>query len=545
VLISDRNRRHEPTETTAIARICDFAETLDQLFEPVPLETIAGLLTEHAERLGDIDRVVEFFSGALHSILPYFIDGNCETERRYSAEVLARDLFKRDGAMAALNAAFWSRAMGLTDIYDSMPQKRRDEWNADIEHHKTPPFDPTTVMATLKGLLAMRKKYFSERVDGVFEVLSPDHKTNKASGFNKRLIINYVWNGWMVDSSRAGYINDLRSVIARFMGRDEPNAWRSTEPMIKAALEQRGSWLAVDGGAMRIRCYKKGTAHIEIHPEIVWRLNNVLASLHPSAIASEHMVRPTRQPKGFELFGRPLPFKVLEVLHHMEVRRSTKREGEWTLTRSYHDKDLGKVVLAEAGRVVEGFGGVSQGKSTECWTIDYDPKEVIQSIVVTGCVPDHVAHQYYPTPPELAARVVAAAEIGENHECLEPSAGQGALADLMPLDRTICVEVSALHCAILRAKKHRVAKADFLKWKPRKRFDRCAMNPPFSEGRWVRHLEHAASLMGQDGRIVAVLPASARNRKGLLPGWNLSWSEKIEFPGTSIEVVVLTATREQ
>lgn len=529
---------------TAIARRNDIAETLDQLFEPVPIETVAGLLEEHAACVRDIDQVVLFFSGSLLKILPYFINGNCDPDRRFTASNVARDLFKRDGAVAALNAEFWRRAMGLTDIYDSMPQKRRDEWNADIEHHKTPPFDPATVMATLEGLLAMRKKFFSERIDGIFQTLSPEHKTNKASGFSPRLIINYVWNGWYVCSSRAGYINDLRAVIARFMGRDEPNAWRSTEPVIKAALEQRGKWLQVDGGALRIRCYKKGTAHIELHPEIAWRLNNVLASIYPNAIASEHRARPTRQPKGFELFGRPLPFKVLEVLSRADIKPSTRREGEWTLSRSYVDRDVSKVVMAEVRDVIQGIGGVPQSEA-DCWSFSYAPGEVITSIVVSGCVPDHVAHQYYPTPGFLAARVIAAAEIGDQHECFEPSAGQGALADLMPLDRTICVEVSALHCQILRAKKHRVAKADFLKWKPRKRFDRCVMNPPFSEGRWVRHLKHAASLMKQDGRLVAVLPTSARRRQELLEGWTLSWSEDIEFPGTSMTVAVLTATRDQ
>jgi tRNA1(Val) A37 N6-methylase TrmN6 len=92
-----------------------------------------------------------------------------------------------------------------------------------------------------------------------------------------------------------------------------------------------------------------------------------------------------------------------------------------------------------------------------------------------------------------------------------------------------------------------VAKADFLKWKPRKRFDRVVMNPPFSEARWPAHLEHAASLVAPGGRLVAVLPKGARNRKGLLAGWSKRWSEDIEgeFAGTSAVVVILTAEREQ
>ena len=531
--------------TTAIATLDTFADTLDKLFEPVRFETIASLLTEYAERKAEIEQVAGFFNGSLVATLPYFITGNLEPDRYSSARSIAEKLFVVTGALAALDAEFWDRAMGLTDVYDAMPQKRRDQWNKDIEHHTCQPFEASTVMLTLQGLLTMRKQFFAERIDGVFQALSPDHKTNKTTGFSKILIINYIWNGWMVESSRAGIVNDLRAVIARFMGRDEPNTWRSTDPIVKAAIAQRGQWLTIDGGSMRIRCYKKGTAHVEIHPLMAWRLNNVLASLYPNAIASEHRVKPTRQPKGFELFGRPLPFRVLEVLGRGDV--IAEKDGKWSFRRSYHDSDVGKAVMFEVGVVLEAIGGVAKAGDATTWLLDYDPKEALHTIGITGCLPDAMAHQYYPTPESLARRVVAEAAIEEHHECLEPSAGQGNLAALMPLDRTICVEVSDLHCQILRAKKHRVVKADFLAWKPRKRFDRIVMNPPFSEARWPAHLEHASSLLAPRGRLVAVLPKGARNRKGLLEGWSKRWSEEIEgeFAGTSAVVVILTAEREQ
>lgn len=527
--------------TTAIATLDTFADTLDKLFEPVRFETIASLLTEYAERKAEIEQVAGFFNGALAATLPYFIEGNLEPDRYSSARSIAEKLFVVTGALAALDAEFWDRAMSLTDVYDAMPQKRRDQWNKDIENHTCQPFEASTVMLTLQGLLAMRKQFFAERIDGVFQALSPDHKTNKTTGFSKILIINYIWNGWCVESSRAGIVNDLRSVIARFMGRDEPNTWRSTDPIVKAAIAQRGQWLTIDGGSMRIRCYKKGTAHVEIHPLMAWRLNNVLASLYPNAIASEHRVKPTRQPKGFELFGRPLPFKVLDVLAHGAV--TMRKDGEWSFSRSYHDSDVGKAVMHEVGGVLEAIGGVAKAGDATTWLLDYDPKEVLHTIGITGCLPDAMAHQYYPTPATLAQRVVAEAAIDEHHECLEPSAGQGNLAALMPPDRTICVEVSDLHCKILRAKGHRVVKADFLQWRPRKRFDRIVMNPPFSEARWPAHLEHAASLVAQGGRLVAVLPKGAPRRKDLLPGWSLRWSEEIEgeFAGTSAVVVILVA----
>ena len=72
------------------------------------------------------------------------------------------------------------------------------------------------------------------------------------------------------------------------------------------------------------------------------------------------------------------------------------------------------------------------------------------------------------------------------------------------------------------------------------RYERDRPNP--RRWRWLAHLEHAASMTLPGGRLVAILPESARNKK-LLPGWATSWGEVYRFPGTSITVSILTAEK--
>jgi len=98
------------------------------------------------------------------------------------------------------------------------------------------------------------------------------------------------------------------------MGRDEPTGFGMTTRVIQAGIDQTGEWLSIDGGAMRIRCYKKGTAHLEIHPDMAWRLNAILATLYPTAIPAEFRTAPKKRPKDIELMQKPLPFKVVEAL---------------------------------------------------------------------------------------------------------------------------------------------------------------------------------------------------------------------------------------
>lgn len=535
----------------------EIVEDVAEFFAPMSSDLIDGLLGQYNVARRNIEAMAAAVSDPQHaSVLHYFISGNVE-EQRYSIPSTVEALFKLDGAVGQLNGDFWNRALRLTDVIDYMPQKRREEWHEQIrnplgrkknKHSQEadlpalPDFEEDTVRGTLSGLLASRHKFLAERVDGIFRALSRTHVTNRPEGFSKRMIIAGVHS-----YGTSGQINDLRCVIAKLMGRDEPKHG-ATDPVIKAAGRHNGEWMAIDGNSMRIRVYGGvGTAHLEVHPEMSWRLNAILASLYPAAIPSQFREKPKsrKKVKDFELFDKPLPHAVIAML--AEMRDVTvRRLPEWperydnvpmAKVFSYGDKD--KATQAEAEKVLVAIGAV---KVKNYWQFDYFPGEVLDQIVCSGCIPDHKSHQFYPTPEVVALAAIELADIQPGHVCLEPSAGQGGLADLMPKGITQCVEISDLHCKVLEAKGHNVHCADFLKLPANGPFDRIVMNPPFSEGRWQAHLEHAASMLKVGGRLVAILPASAKG-KDVLPGLKHEWSKiySNEFAGTSVSVVILAA----
>lgn len=537
----------------------ELIEEIEPFFAPMSADLVDSLIGQYNAARANVEALAAAVrDGQNASVLHYFVEGNVK-EQRHSMPTTVESLFRVEGAIAQLNADFWSRALRLTDVMDYMPQARRDEWHEQIRNPEgrkagrntsetelppLPEFEEATVRSTLTGLLHNRSQFLAERVDGIFRALSRQHVTNQPQGFGKRMIIANVF-GYQTH----GHINDLRCVIAKFMGRDEPKHG-ATDPVIKAARRQNGEWMPVDGGALRIRVYGGvGTAHLEVHPDMAWRLNAILASLYPLAIPAEFRTKPNRakKVKDFELFDRPLPFAVVQLLAEMrEVRE--RIEPAWperyravpnAREFGYGEKD--KAAAAEAEKVLMAIGAVKAGRH---WQFDYDPTEVLDQVVCSGCIPDHKSHQFYPTPESVAALAVELAQIGPEHTCLEPSAGQGGLADMMPSTRTICVEISDLHCQILKAKGYATVQADFLKFTSDKPFDRICMNPPFSEGRWHAHLQHAASMLATDGRLVAILPASAKG-KPVLEGFDLQWSAIMEnqFAGTSVDVVILAAQR--
>ncbi len=521
---------------------------IDAFFAPVSTDLVDSLIGQYRAQRGKIDEIhAALWDHGLGSVVQFFIAGNAEKSARgYSPT--AQDLFQREGAIKALDAHYWDRTLKMTDVLDVMPQARRDEWYKSIRELTAPEFEDATVRATLADMLASRAKFLAERVDGCFRALSHDHVTNRPEGFGKRMIMNYVLNEYGHGTTQQGHINDLRCVIAKFMGRDEPH-YGATGEAVSAAKRQWGQWFTLDGGALRLRVYKKGTGHLEVHPDMAWRLNAILASLYPMAIPAQYREPPKHKAKDVVLMQKPLPFAALSILAGMEDGYRYEQTGDFrnptrliripnSLKRRYgsDDKHAGKM----AAEVLAAIGGTHDGG---IWQFSFPPRPVLDLIVTSGCIPEQKSHQFYPTPERLAAEAVGLADIGDRDLCLEPEAGTGGIAAHLPKERTTCVEISELHCAVLKAKGFSTVCADFLSWKTAARFDRIVMNPPFDQGRWQAHLEHAASLLAPGGRVVAILPEGAKTKRDLLPGMKLQWHGPFhdEFPGTSVSVVILLA----
>lgn len=520
------------TDASDAADLAPIEGALDEgFFAPTPHTAIDGLLGQYQAMHARLCEVAGLIQGERAGAVEYFLQAAYEGRQRYSQTVA--DVFKLDRAIAALDADYWRRVIDLTDLYTVMPQARRDEWNASLKELTCPPFTEENVSATLETMLGSRERFLAERVDGIFRGLSRSHMTNAPEGFRKRMIIPGVFYDYGgVNCSMVGLINDLRAIIARFMGRDEP-AWNASDAVMRICRSTPGRWYSIDGGALRARAYKCGTAHLEVHEEMAWRLNALLHTLHPMAIPSRFREPPARKAKGFTVIERPLPFKVLGVLAQL---RGKGAERELPYGESCRE------VLDEARRTLQALGGVQADKIGHRFAFDYDPHEVLQAVITSGCLPDQRTHQFYPTPERLAQRVVDEAGIELHHRCLEPSAGLGAIARLMPSEHVTCVELSPLHCAALRTMGMQTHEADFLAWAPTApTFDRIVMNPPFSQNRAKLHLQAAAELLAPGGRLVAILPASYRG-KDMLPGRRVSWSEVIEgaFQGTSVAVVIAT-----
>ncbi len=524
-----------------------------QFFAPVSSDIFTELLGQYQHMRTRIEALAEHVSGENAAAMSYFLDGNKDPNGNGRYSIAANRLFEAKGAIACLNSAYWSKALVLTDVLDMMPQKRRSEWSETIREMKVPDFTEEAVRPTILELLNMRAQFLAERVDGIFRGLSGEHVTNAPEAFGKRMIVARVLSEYDTSNhDTCGLINDLRCVVAKFMGREEPG-WHATSDLVPILKRRWGEWVTIDGGAIKIRLYKKGTAHMEVHTDMAWRLNSILANLYPLAIPAQFRQKPKRKVKVFVMMARPLPFAVLALLGGMR-EASERLEPSWPERRKpirnsrKFDYSRHLPCESEAASVIQAIGGIYVTKGAY-FQFDYDPQDVLDLIVASGCIPDQQANQFYPTPEKLARIAVEWADIKDTDLCGEPSAGQGGIADYLPKDRTTCIEIAPLNCTVLRAKGHTVIEADFIEWADRKPYETCfdvvTMNPPFSDGRAKLHTEYASTKVNPMGRLVSILPASMRGKDFLGPAWTHEWSPiyENEFAGTSVNVVMLKATK--
>lgn len=168
------------------------------------------------------------------------------------------------------------------------------------------------------------------------------------------------------------------------------------------------------------------------------------------------------------------------------------------------------------------------------------------------------AHQLFQTPEIIAAHMVADLPPLDGLRVLEPSAGLGrlysAIRNASPFASITLVEI-APPCA---AELYRLTagddlaqliQADFLSC-DRDRlgggFDVVVMNPPFTMGTDIRHIEHALTLLNPGGTLVSLCYAGARQSRAYQNSPRCSWKllppDSFKESGTHAVVAQVTFT---
>lgn len=163
---------------------------------------------------------------------------------------------------------------------------------------------------------------------------------------------------------------------------------------------------------------------------------------------------------------------------------------------------------AKVKALITTAGGKYNSKGFFSFPLGTDVQHVHQSLLSGSVVNDKKEFQFFATPHAQAVDLCDRAGDLAGKRVLEPSAGDGALADIAR-DRgaeVVVVENWVVNVEKLKAKGYAVIDKNFLDVSPQEigLFDVILANPPFSKNQDIDHVLHMLKFLEPDGVLSAI-----------------------------------------
>lgn len=308
-----------------------------------------------------------------------------------------------------------------------------------------------------------------------------------------------------------------------------PNAFmvaaRSQGSKVKANMEM-DAWLNApavkDGGNYDGDAIMKDLELLNQAAEVSNRfLENMLAKINkPNGQTAPEIEQPEDEPAGGELPGTTSEAQA--VLQQCTVHGNVVK---------LPDGQLDRKLYAEVKKALELIGGKWKGGKTYGFVFQADPTELLEQIANGEKRNLKKEYQFFATPPELAARMVEMAELGDTDgkgygDILEPSAGQGAIvqAILKATEGAVtvhCYEPMDVNKLILnKITGVKWLGDDFMQAASGVLYDRIIANPPFTKNQDIDHIKLMYDLLKPGGVMVTLAS----------PSWTFgSQKKQVEF----------------
>lgn len=229
----------------------------------------------------------------------------------------------------------------------------------------------------------------------------------------------------------------------------------------------------------------------------------------------------------------------------------------------------------KTAKVLTTLGGKWSRKDQATVFDDPDADVAVHEALTSGeYIDSKKLFQFFETPAVIASQMVELLKLqpGKTYKVMEPSAGKGALINAVAKACVddIDVQLFAFELDATRARWLRnefsgkpsqitrnVLHCDFLDTEPDGGFERVIMNPPFSHGQDMAHIQHAYKFLTPRGILVSIISPAYRYRttkaaiafRAWLDGL-VAYVTRIELPpgsfkasGTTVSTEMLVVSR--
>jgi predicted RNA methylase len=215
-------------------------------------------------------------------------------------------------------------------------------------------------------------------------------------------------------------------------------------------------------------------------------------------------------------------------------------------------KTLDRKLYESVNKVLDALGG-KWNKGSKAHVFGEDCEPLVENAIETRSYVRPGDMGWFASPPAAAESVIDLANIEAGMDVLEPSVGEGAIANLARDEGAI---VTAYEIDPKRAYYAGellgidIGVCDFLTVTPEPKFDRVVMNPPFAQRADVKHVLHAIKFLKPGGRLVSIMSAGILFRtdalttslRDQLDHYEALPDDSFKASGTSVRTAVVVYT---
>ncbi|EBC0167258.1 DUF4942 domain-containing protein, partial [Salmonella enterica] len=203
---------------------------------------------------------------------------------------------KPEAAMKAitrsLDRSIWRDLMKKSGMLSLMDAQAREQWYNSLEKDDIPAVSEANILSTFEQLHQSKGEVFERGAINVFKGLSWDFKSNSPCKFGKKIIVTGLvkcdrWGfglnwGWQRDR-----LADLERMLMLLDGKPVPDNRADVTRRLSDHIHENRHSNRYEDEMFVIKYFQKGTAHIVFkRPELVDKLNNIIARHYPGALAA-------------------------------------------------------------------------------------------------------------------------------------------------------------------------------------------------------------------------------------------------------------------
>lgn len=198
-------------------------------------------------------------------------------------------------------------------------------------------------------------------------------------------------------------------------------------------------------------------------------------------------------------------------------------------------------------KTIEAAGG-KWNRKEQCHIFPADVRETMNLTADSvEIVNQQQTFQSFNTPPGVASQMMEWADLTAGDKVLEPSAGTGNLIRAAMAHGIFQSDITAVEIDEKKASALKCLCADFLACNgDLGKFDKVLMNPPFTRGADIAHIQHALKFLAPGGRLVAICGNGPKQREALQPiadQWIDLEPGAFKESGTNVSAAILVMNR--